>query len=70
MTTIRTDVNTKTMEEILIDLENIATDIYATGDEPNRLFGDQTEGVKLKNVALAVNLQHSMASEIEGLGER
>jgi len=66
-TTMRTILGTKTMDELLMDRENIAIDIYATMDEPVRPWGVQIERVELKDVVLPVNLQRAMAAEAEAI---
>lgn len=68
-TTLRNILGTKTLQEILIDRENIAHSMQTQLDEGTGPWGVKVERVEITDVRLPQSMQRSMAAEAEASRE-
>jgi len=68
-TTLRNELGTKNLSEVLMERENISRNIQRILDEATDPWGVKVERVEVKDVRLPVQLQRAMAAEAEASRE-
>ncbi|XP_036379858.1 stomatin (EPB72)-like 3b [Megalops cyprinoides] len=68
-TTLRNELGTKNLSELLSDREGISHSMQSTLDEATDAWGIKVERVEIKDVKLPLQLQRAMAAEAEATRE-